>query len=167
LDLKEINRLIDRLVEKGITEFELEREGFRIRICKVAPVVVSRGSAAPAANLPAQEVQSPAEAGSAAQATVESRVVETAEKTLTKTNNLHVITSPMVGTFYRAPSPGAKSYVEIGDRVKKGQVCCIVEAMKLMNEIVIDVNGVVAEVHPDNAQPVEFGEPLFSIEITH
>lgn len=154
LDLKEINRLIDRLVEKGITEFELEREGFRIRICKDAPVIVSGN--------PTTEVVASTPAAKAG---------ETAETkpgvAVTKSNNLHVIASPMVGTFYSAPSPGAKPYVEVGDRVKKGQVCCIVEAMKLMNEIVIDVNGVVSDVYPDNAQPVEFGEPLVSVETTH
>jgi acetyl-CoA carboxylase biotin carboxyl carrier protein len=165
--MKEINRLIDRLVEKGITEFELEREGFRIRICKDALTVVSPNQALPAAGRPPQELPNPAGAPAADEAEREAETVEQAAKPITKTNNYHVISSPMVGTFYRAPSPAAKSYVEVGDRVKKGQVCCILEAMKLMNEIVIDVNGVVAEIHPDNAQPVEFGEPLFSIEITH
>jgi acetyl-CoA carboxylase biotin carboxyl carrier protein len=75
----------------------------------------------------------------------------------------HVITSPIVGTFYAAPSPDADPYVRVGDRVQKGQVVCIIEAMKLMNEIEADVAGIVLEVHPENAQPVEFGEPLFSV----
>ncbi len=76
---------------------------------------------------------------------------------------LHVLKSPIVGTFYAAPSPDAEPYVEVGDRVKKGQVLCIVEAMKLMNEIESDVDGEIVEIHPRNAQPVEFGEPLFAI----
>jgi acetyl-CoA carboxylase biotin carboxyl carrier protein len=75
----------------------------------------------------------------------------------------HVISSPIVGTFYAAPSPDADPYVRIGDRVQKGQVVCIIEAMKLMNEIESDVAGVVLRIHPENAQPVEFGEPLFSV----
>ncbi|HEX2254333.1 MAG TPA: acetyl-CoA carboxylase biotin carboxyl carrier protein, partial [Thermoanaerobaculia bacterium] len=75
----------------------------------------------------------------------------------------HVLTSPIVGTFYRAPAPDADPYVDVGSRVKKGQVLCIVEAMKLMNEIESDVDGVVVEVYPQNGQPVEFGEPLFAI----
>jgi len=76
----------------------------------------------------------------------------------------HVITSPIVGTFYSAPSPDAEPYVSIGDRVQKGQVVCIIEAMKLMNEIESDVSGVVQKIYPENAQPIEFGEPLFSVK---
>src|SRR5262245_44732125 len=76
----------------------------------------------------------------------------------------HKLTSPIVGTFYAAPSPDAEPYVRVGDRVQKGQVVCIIEAMKLMNEIESDVSGVVRKIHPENAQPVEFGEPLFVIE---
>jgi acetyl-CoA carboxylase biotin carboxyl carrier protein len=76
----------------------------------------------------------------------------------------HLVTSPIVGTFYSAPSPDAEPYARVGDRVQKGQVICIIEAMKLMNEIESDVAGVVLEIYPDNAQPVEFGEPLFRIK---
>ena len=76
----------------------------------------------------------------------------------------HVLKSPIVGTFYAAPSPDAESYVRVGDRVQKGQVVCIIEAMKLMNEIESDVSGVVQKIYPENAQPVEFGEPLFSVK---
>ena len=75
----------------------------------------------------------------------------------------HVLTSPIVGTFYRAPAPDSDPFVEVGSRVKKGQVLCIIEAMKLMNEIESDVDGVIAEIYPQNAQAVEFGEPLFAI----
>jgi acetyl-CoA carboxylase biotin carboxyl carrier protein len=75
-----------------------------------------------------------------------------------------VLTSPIVGTFYAAPSPDAEPYVRVGDRVQKGQVVCIIEAMKLMNEIESDVSGVVQKIYPENAQPVEFGEPLFSVK---
>jgi acetyl-CoA carboxylase biotin carboxyl carrier protein len=78
----------------------------------------------------------------------------------------HILTSPIVGTFYRAPSPDAPSFVEIGSRVRRGQVLCIIEAMKLMNEIESDVDGVVAEIYPQNAQAVEFGEPLFAIQVS-
>jgi acetyl-CoA carboxylase biotin carboxyl carrier protein len=75
----------------------------------------------------------------------------------------HILTSPIVGTFYRAPAPDADPFVEVGARVAKGQVLCIVEAMKLMNEIESDIDGVIVEIYPTNAQPVEFGEPLFAI----
>jgi len=78
----------------------------------------------------------------------------------------HILSSPIVGTFYRAPSPDASSFVEIGSRVRRGQVVCIIEAMKLMNEIECDVDGVVAEIYPQNAQAVEFGEPLFAIRLS-
>ncbi|MCM2268585.1 MAG: acetyl-CoA carboxylase biotin carboxyl carrier protein, partial [Thermoanaerobaculia bacterium] len=76
---------------------------------------------------------------------------------------LHVVASPIVGTFYASPSPDSPAYVKVGDRVSKGQVLCIVEAMKLMNEIEADAGGVIAEIYPKNAQPVEYGEPLFGI----
>jgi acetyl-CoA carboxylase biotin carboxyl carrier protein len=79
---------------------------------------------------------------------------------------LHILNSPIVGTFYSAPTPDSPPFVDVGSRVRKGQVLCIVEAMKLMNEIECDVDGVVAEVYPQNAQAVEFGEPLFAIRIS-
>jgi acetyl-CoA carboxylase biotin carboxyl carrier protein len=78
----------------------------------------------------------------------------------------HILNSPIVGTFYRAPSPDAPSFIEVGSRVRKGQVLCIIEAMKLMNEIECDVDGVIAEIYPQNAQAVEFGEPLFAIRVS-
>ena len=77
----------------------------------------------------------------------------------------HILTSPIVGTFYRAPSPDSSPFVEVGSRVKRGQVLCIIEAMKLMNEIESDVAGVIVEIYPQNAQAVEFGEPLFAIRV--
>jgi len=79
---------------------------------------------------------------------------------------LHILNSPIVGTFYRAPSPDVPPFVEIGARVRKGQVLCIIEAMKLMNEIECDVDGFIAEIYPQNAQAVEFGEPLFAIRVS-
>lgn len=153
MELKDINKLIDKLTEKGITEFEMERDGFRIRVQKEVPKVVGNNSPpAPVAHV--HHVELP-HAIPATEASSE----ETAPG-----KNYHVISSPMVGTFYRSPSPGAKPYIQVGDTVKKGQVCCIVEAMKIMNEIQVDVEGVVAQVHAENEQPVEYGEPLFSVE---
>ena len=153
--MKQINRLIDLLWEKGISEFELEKEGFKIRIRKDAPAVPAAAPAEARKANPAPTMPMPM---------VEEEKVDAEEPAAQAPANKHTITSPMVGTFYRSPSPGAKPYVDIGDRVEKGQVCCIVEAMKLMNEIVLEVEGVVAEVHVENAQPVEFGEPLVTIE---
>ena len=120
VDIKDINRLIDKLVERGITEFELEREGFKIRICKDQPPTIV---AAPTVAAPAPQPQA---IEAAPQPAVEP-AEKPAEPATAPTNNLHVVSSPMVGTFYRAPSPGARPYVEVGDRVKKGQICCIVE----------------------------------------
>jgi acetyl-CoA carboxylase biotin carboxyl carrier protein len=128
--MKEINELIDRLIEKGVNEFELEREGFRIRIRRDNPVVVVDNTTnKPSSAVVAEPPATPGAVENPATASIEESV-----KPLPPTgDNLHIISSPMVGTFYRAPSPGAKPYVETGDRVKKGQICCIVEAMKLMN----------------------------------
>lgn len=163
MDLKEINDLIDKLIEKGVNEFELEREGFRIRIRRDNPVLVADNPAVtPSAAAVAEHPAAPNTIENSAAAAIE----EPVKPVPPGGDTLHLISSPMVGTFYRAPSPGAKPYVEIGDRVKKGQVCCIVEAMKLMNEILIDANGVIKEIHVENAQPVEYGEPLFTIEKT-
>jgi len=155
VDMKQINKLIDLLREKGISEFELEKEGFKIRIRKDAPAVPAAAPAEAKKANPAAAVPAPI---------VEEIKVDAEEPAAQIPVNKHTITSLMVGTFYRSPSPGAKPYIDIGDRVEKGQVCCIVEAMKLMNEIVLDVEGVVAEIHVENAQPVEFGEPLVTIE---
>ena len=155
MDMKQIDRLIDLLMEKGISEFELEKEGFKIRIRKDTPVLSPPVTAEAKKVNPAVAVPAPV---------VEEVTVEAEEQAAQVPANEHTITSPMVGSFYRSPSPGAKPYIDIGDRVEKGQVCCIVEAMKLMNEIVIDVEGVVAKIHVENAQPVEFGEPLVTIE---
>jgi acetyl-CoA carboxylase biotin carboxyl carrier protein len=158
VELKDINKLIDKVTEKGITDFEMEREGFKIRITKKAPnVIQTETTMAPTYHQVAPLPQQDATQSSAAPAKPD-KIAEESD------NNFHVIASPMVGTFYRAPSPGAKPYISVGDRVKKGQVCCIVEAMKIMNEIQSDVEGVVQKVHVENEQPVEFGEPLFSIE---
>lgn len=153
MELKDINKLIDKLTEKGITEFEMERDGFRIRVQKEIPKVVGN-NAPPTHTVQVHHAELPP--------AIASTEVSSEENQPGK--NYHVVSSPMVGTFYRAPSPGAKPYVQVGDTVKKGQVCCIVEAMKIMNEIQVDVEGVVAQVHAENEQPVEYGEPLFSVE---
>lgn len=155
MELKEIYKLIDKITEKGITEFEMERDGFRIRVQKEIPKV-SGNNASPSAHVAEHKEQGQVPAANDASA------APAEEKKPDK--DYHVVTSPMVGTFYRSPSPNAKPYISVGDTVKRGQVCCIVEAMKIMNEIQVDVEGVVAEIHAVNEQPVEFGEPLFSVE---
>jgi acetyl-CoA carboxylase biotin carboxyl carrier protein len=148
---REIRRLAELLREYGLSEVELEREGVRIRLRREPPPVAAAASG-PGGAAPA----SPAVAVSAARAAAPAPGASEA--------HLLTIEAPMVGTFYRAPSPDAQPFVRDGDRVKKGQVVCIIEAMKLMNEIESKVAGRVVKVLVENAQPVEYGQPLFLLE---
>jgi acetyl-CoA carboxylase biotin carboxyl carrier protein len=138
VDLRKLKTLIDLVQQSGIAELEITEGEERVRISRGPP------SGAPQAGAPAQVV-SLAPAAPAAAAPPEG----------------HVIRSPMVGTFYRSSAPGAKTFVEIGHAVKAGQTLCIIEAMKLLNEIEADRDGVVKAVLVENGQPVEYGEPLF------
>jgi acetyl-CoA carboxylase biotin carboxyl carrier protein len=147
IDFDEVRKVIALLEEKNLSAFELETEGFKIK--------VSRNVPAPAA--PAAVVVAPPQAVLPAAGEPAGAPAVEVDK------NLHVITSPMVGTFYRAPDPTAPPFADVGDPVKKGQTLCIVEAMKLMNEIESDVDGTVVEVFPENGKPVEFGQKLFAI----
>jgi acetyl-CoA carboxylase biotin carboxyl carrier protein len=149
IDFDEVRKVIALLEEKNLASFELETEGFKIKISRNAPAPVPAAPAAPAA-APATLVPGGEPAASPEAA---ARIDKT----------LHMITSPMVGTFYRAPDPTAAPFTDVGDTVKKGQTLCIVEAMKLMNEIESDVDGTVVEVFAENAKPVEFGQKLFAI----
>ena len=142
----EIKELMEYIEASSFVEFELEREGFKIKLVKRA--AVSNGAAGVPA--PASTAQPILEAHAARPAVVESP-------------DIHMVKSPIVGTFYRAGSPGSRSFVEVGDKVKKGQILCIVEAMKLMNEIESDCDGEILEALVANGQPVEYGEPLFKI----
>lgn len=159
MNLKEIRELIDILKDTDVSELELEKAGTRIKITKAnhggRPLILEQPAHVYAAHpaLPSQaQVQVAQEAAPAA------RTEDAAA------GNIVVVNSPIVGTFYRSASPDAPSYVEVGDMVKKGQVICIIEAMKLMNEIEAEVNGKIVKVLAENAQPVEYGEPLFHIE---
>lgn len=151
MDLRKLNTLIDLVAESDISELEVTEGEGKVRIVKSqpqytmampqqmmqqAPAATAPPAAAPAAETPAA---APVDAG-------------------------HKVTSPMVGTFYRAPSPGASNFVEIGSTVKEGQTICIIEAMKLLNEIECDKSGVVKAILVENGQPVEFGQALFVIE---
>jgi acetyl-CoA carboxylase biotin carboxyl carrier protein len=146
---REIRRLADLLREYGLTEIEIEREGVRVRLRRE----------------PAGAASAPTAAATSAPGT-QGEAVATAMPVAPAASQAHLLTieSPMVGTFYRAPSPDAQPFVREGDRVKKGQVVCIVEAMKLMNEIESKVAGRVIKVLVENAQPVEYGQPLFLLE---
>jgi acetyl-CoA carboxylase biotin carboxyl carrier protein len=150
LDLNALREILAILHEQDITDFELEEQGLKLRIRKTAP-----GSAShpPASVLPAAPI-AVASAPSAVPVVASAPAVE---------EGLHVVKSPIVGTFYRSPDPNSPVFVQVGDRVKQGQTLCIIEAMKLMNDIEAEIAGEVVRIHPENGQPVQYGEPLFSI----
>ncbi len=153
MNLDDVREILALMRENGLSEFEIEREGLKLRLRKDAgtgtvtsvPVVVTGVQAASLAAplAPSGEASTPA----SSEAEVE----------------LAVVKSPIVGTFYRSPEPGAASFVEIGTVVKKGQVLCIIEAMKLMNEIDSEYDGEIVNVYVENGQPVQYGERLFAI----
>ncbi len=149
LSYKEIKELIDLACERGLSALEIEQAGFRVRI-----EAASRGNGVAAAD-PGGSLVAVA-AGRAAVAPAGEPAAD---------EGLHVITSPIVGTFYRSPSPEAQSFAEVGQRVSRGKILCIIESMKLMNEIESDVEGEIVEVFPRNGQPVEYGEKLFAIRL--
>jgi acetyl-CoA carboxylase biotin carboxyl carrier protein len=152
MDLRKLKKLIDLVEESGIAELELTEGEEKIRIVK------GGGQA----REPFYMVSGPAPASAPAPAPAPTPAAPPPPATPAEPEG-HIVKSPMVGTYYRCPSPGAKSFVEVGDSVKKGQTICIIEAMKLMNEIEADKDGVIKAVLVENGQPVEYGEPLFII----
>ena len=152
----ELRDLLEYLAKSQFVEFELEREGFRLRVAKAGSHVVVAAPTNGAAALSAEPVVLAAAPAAAPVAQAAAPAPKTDE-------DLAIVTSPIVGTFYRTPSPDTPPFVEIGSLVKKGQVLCIVEAMKLMNEIESEFEGEVVEVSVANGQPVEYGEVLFKI----
>lgn len=169
MDLKEIKLLIRLVDQKKFAEFELEKGDFKLRIKRSETPVIQYASAPPeAAPDPTLAAAPPIlSIGPPAVVTAPSAMTPP-EARMEAINNadLHVITSPIVGTFYRAPSPTAEPFVRVGDHVEPGTILCIVEAMKLMNEIPSDVAGEVVKVFIENAQPVEYGQPLFGIKVS-
>ncbi|HSD42968.1 MAG TPA: acetyl-CoA carboxylase biotin carboxyl carrier protein [Burkholderiales bacterium] len=151
MDLRKLKKLIDLVQESGIAELEISEGEEKVKIVKGGRAVPEVVATIPAAAAPL----APPAAG-AAPAPAAGEAVPQPEG--------HVLKSPMVGTFYRSPSPGAKPFVEVGDTVKTGQTVCIIEAMKLLNEIEADRDGVVKAIMVENGQPVEYGEPLLTIE---
>ena len=156
MNFKEILELIDKVAERGIAGLEIEQAGMKLRIegktagphvlhaygDRDAPAPMPANPAAPAAApLPSAPAQEESEAG------------------------LHIITSPIVGTFYRSANPEAEPFVNVGDHISKSKVLCIIEAMKLMNEIESDVEGTITRIFPQNGQPVEYGEKLFAVRL--
>jgi acetyl-CoA carboxylase biotin carboxyl carrier protein len=159
LDLKELKEILQILEEKEIAEFELEEEGMKLRIRKAAAVSSNHAAAASPAAPFVSLVPHPA--APAAPGAPEG--APTPAPAAPEASDLVVVRSPMVGTFFRAPDPNSPPFVNTGDRVKVGQVLCIIEAMKLMNEIEAEVAGEIVKVHHENGQPVQYGEALFSI----
>ena len=155
MNLKEIKELVEFVVRQDLSEFEVERSGFRMRIRRgnvtlptaAAPQPVSAAPAAPPLVL--AEAHSPLTLASAPEAVTD----------------IHIINSPIVGTLYRSSSPDADPFVKVGDFVEKGTVLCIIEAMKLMNEIESEVSGEVTQIFIQSGHPVEYGEPLFAVRL--
>jgi acetyl-CoA carboxylase biotin carboxyl carrier protein len=154
MNLDDIRKVLDLVREHDLAEFELEQDGLKVRVRKTghdvqlvspAPMAVAAAPALVPTAVPAQAA-APAE-----------EVPEV---------DLAIVKSPIVGTFYRAPEPGAPNFVEVGAIVRKGQVLCIIEAMKLMNEIECDTNGEVTAVYVENGRPVQFGERLFAVRVS-
>jgi acetyl-CoA carboxylase biotin carboxyl carrier protein len=162
MNQKEIRELIEFLVEKDIAEFELERGDVKVKVKRAgAQTIVHTRPEVPFVPVP---MVSPAQAA-VAQAAAAPAAPE-APQTPAAAENLHIVKSPIVGTFYESPSPGAPPFVKAGDTVELGQVLCIVEAMKLLNEIECDVAGEVVKKMANNGQPIEYGQELFAIRPT-
>ena len=168
MNQKEIKELIELLVEKDITEFELERGDMKLHVKRgganasvvhVAPALAPM-QAVPIAAAPVAAPAPPAPAAPGAPGHASAPAAPAAEAV---DADLHIIKSPIVGTYYEAPSPGTPPFVKIGDSVKEGQVLCIIEAMKLMNEIETEVAGELVKAFVANGSPVEYGMPLFGV----
>jgi acetyl-CoA carboxylase biotin carboxyl carrier protein len=160
MNQKELKELIEFLIEKDISEFELERGDVKVKIKRggdTQPVPVI----APVAAIPA--VAPAAITAPVAHAQISTAATDAAAPAAAPEEELHLVKSPIVGTFYEAPAPGAPPFVKPGDTVQAGQVLCIIEAMKLMNEIESDLAGEVVKMLAANGKPVEYGQPLFSI----
>ena len=160
MDLDDIRSILDLVKEHDLNEFELEVDSLKIKVRKSAG---SYGVQAPVLP-PYAPLPAVAMAGAAAPKPVDARA--DAGAALEADADLAMVTSPIVGTFYRASEPGAPPFVEKGTRVKKGQVLCIIEAMKLMNEIECDHEGEVVAIYVENTQPVQYGERLFAIKVS-
>jgi acetyl-CoA carboxylase biotin carboxyl carrier protein len=165
INMDELRELVGLINDNGLTDFELEREGFHVKIGR--NLYGERPATAPV--LPPIEHHAIPAAGSA----VQSKPTATpphpgahAEEAASEDQDLHLITSPIVGTFYRSPSPTAESFVRIGSHVEPSTVVCIIEAMKLMNEIQAETSGEVVKIYVENGQAVEFGQPLYGIRQT-
>jgi acetyl-CoA carboxylase biotin carboxyl carrier protein len=151
MDIKEIKELVELIQKSAIEEFEMEKSGVRIRIRR--SLETGQGSVLPGSAQP-----SPAESEAAAEVTASSKEPED--------EDLYIFHAPIVGTYYITPKPDSEPFVQVGDKVSKSTVLCIIEAMKIFNQIECDVNGEIAAILVENGQPVEYGEPLFQIRLS-
>jgi acetyl-CoA carboxylase biotin carboxyl carrier protein len=158
--MDELRELIGLLRDNGLAELELENEGFRVRLRRDSALGEASHASAPhhaPAPAPAPASGAPAASGPAHPGTQ-------ATTAAAQDQDLHIISSPIVGTFYRSPSPTAEAFVKIGSNVEPETVVCIIEAMKLMNEIQAEASGEIVKIYVENGQPVEYGQPLFGIQ---
>jgi acetyl-CoA carboxylase biotin carboxyl carrier protein len=153
MDFDEINRILEVMRQHDLAEFELEREGFKIRLRKGGGAQLTSIPVVPQTDAPAAETAS-------RQAPPSPPVFAAANEAL----ELVMVKSPIVGTFYRSPEPGARAFAEVGETIRKGQVLCIIEAMKLMNEINAECDGEIVKAFVENGQAVQYGERLFAIK---
>lgn len=156
VDLVELERILEFIEKHGLEEFEYERNGLRLRLRKPSAVAAVTPRTIPVSEIVVAAPPGPASAG--APSPPREPTPETG-----RSDDIHIIKSPIVGTFYASPSPGAEPFATVGSHVEAGQVLCIIEAMKLMNEIESDAAGEVARIFVENGHPVEYGEPLFGI----
>jgi acetyl-CoA carboxylase biotin carboxyl carrier protein len=158
MNLKELKELIEFLIEKDVAEFELERGDVKVRMKRGGELAAAAGPHFAVHPGPLVAVQSPTSAMMAPPAEAPA-----APKEAAPVETLHIVRSPIVGTFYESPSPGSPPFVKAGDKIEVGQVLCIVEAMKLMNEIESDVAGEIVKKLVSNGQPIEYGQELFTV----
>ena len=168
VNMDELRELIGLIREHEFTEFELEREGFRVRFRRGADAGDPAGIAGAHPQTVSGSVQStptlPAADAGSTPPIAPSHPGAKAQTEASEDQDLYIIPSPIVGTFYRSPSPNAESFVKIGSTVEHDSIVCIIEAMKLMNEIQAETSGEVAKIYVENGQPVEYGQPLFGIK---
>ena len=165
MDNKELKELMEFISQSNFAEFEMERDGFKLKLTKEIAFAKEHAPMAVAA-LPAIQQAYPPILPATAAAPAAAASASAAAAAGAAGADVFQVTSPMVGTFYRAPNPNAPPFIQVGDIVKKGQVICIIEAMKLMNEIESEVAGEVLESPVSNGQPVEYGEVLFRLRLT-
>jgi acetyl-CoA carboxylase biotin carboxyl carrier protein len=172
LNMNELRELTELFSAHGLTDFEFENADIRIRLSRSpAPVIAAQGVAPAHSSTPLATMQTattPAHAATSAEQAQRAATTESASTAAgvaeSPEEELHIIISPIVGTFYRSPSPTAEPFVKVGSHVDAESVVCIIEAMKLMNEIQAEASGTVAKVYVENGQPVEYGQPLFGIK---